>query len=299
LIALMSGPDMSFRPRRSVLYVPASNAKALDKVRSLPCDSIIVDLEDAVAPEAKLAARRAAVEFVVGGGGGERELIVRVNGLDTSWGEADLDAIAQAGPDAILVPKVNDGAQVRRYDAALQQAPDNTQLWAMIETAHSIFRLDDIASQAGSTRLSCWVMGTNDLAKEMRAELDAVRAPFLAALSLSVTAARAYGLDILDGVFNEIDNAAGFESQCRQGLAFGFDGKTLVHPSQIATCNRCFTPTDAQLHWSKAVVEAFGSPENQGKGALRVDGRMVERLHLDHARGVIAVRQVIDARAPG
>ena len=285
---------MSLRPRRSVLYVPGSSAKALDKVRSLPCDAIIVDLEDAVAPEAKLAARSATAEFVAAGGWGARELIVRVNGLDTPWGADDIALIAKAGPDAILVPKVNDGAEVRRYDEAIGQAPQHTRLWAMIETARSIFRLDDIAAQAVSTRLSCWVMGTNDLAKETRAELDTARAPFLTALSLAVTAARAYGLDILDGVYNEIDNAPGFESQCRQGAAFGFDGKTLIHPSQIEICNRSFMPSDDALAASKAIVEAFALPENQGKGALRVDGRMVERLHLENAKRVIAVRRIID-----
>lgn len=290
----MSAADA--RPRRSLLYVPASSAKALEKAKALPCDGVILDLEDAVAPELKAEARAAAVQAVRDRGFGDRELIVRVNGHDTPWGADDLRALASAGPDAVLVPKVNDAADIRRYEAGLAAAPATTRLWAMIETARSIFRLDDIAAQSAGTRLSCWVMGTNDLAKEMRAELDAARAPFVAALSLAVTAARAYGLDVLDGVFNELDNIEGFTAQCRQGVAFGFDGKTLIHPNQIDICNRAFTPSDAELGAAQAIVTAFERPENQGKGAIRVAGKMTERLHLEHALRVIAIRKVIDMR---
>jgi citrate lyase subunit beta/citryl-CoA lyase len=285
------------RPRRSVLYVPASNAKALEKVASLPCDGVILDLEDAVAPERKEVARQAAVEAVRSRRFGSREVIVRVNGYDTPWGAADLAAIAAVGPDAVLVPKVNEGDDIDRYHAALTAAPSSTALWAMIETARSIFRLDDIAARARNTRLRCWVMGTNDLAKELRAPLDAARSSFLTHLSLAVTAARAWGLDIIDGVFNELDDLASFEAQCRQALQFGFDGKTLIHPSQIDVCNRIFTPGQAELDAARAIVDAFALPENRDQGAVRVGGRMAERLHLEQARRLLALREAIDARA--
>jgi citrate lyase subunit beta/citryl-CoA lyase len=283
------------RPRRSLLYMPASNLRAIEKARDLPCDAVVLDLEDAVAPEAKAAARDIALAVVRDGGFGTRELIVRANGLDTPWGRDDLAALATAGPDAILVPKVNDAAEVAAYDALIAAAPGHTRLWAMIETTRAMFRLEEIAAQARTTRLSCWVMGTNDLAKEMRATLDVERLPFLGFLAQSVAAARAYGLTILDGVFNEIDDAAGLEAQCRQGRAFGFDGKTLIHPKQIETCNRIFTPSDAELAAARAVVAAFALPENADKGAIRVDGRMVERLHLAEAEAVIALREMVGA----
>ena len=286
----------SIRPRRSVLYVPASNAKALDKVATLPCDGVILDLEDAVAPEMKDAARAAAVAAVSGGRLGHREVIVRVNGYDTPWGKADLEAISIAGADAVLVPKVNGGEDIDRYAAALAQAPAQTELWAMIETARSIFRLDEIAARADNTRLRCWVMGTNDLAKEMRATLDATRTPFLAALSLAVTAARGWGLDIIDGVHNDLEDHTGFEAQCRQGLQFGFDGKTVIHPNQIEACNRIFTPGEAEVSAAQAIIEAFALPENRGKGAVRVAGRMAERLHLEQARRLLALRAVLESR---
>ncbi|MGH6614276.1 HpcH/HpaI aldolase/citrate lyase family protein [Sphingomonas sp.] len=283
------------RPRRSLLYMPASNLRAIEKARDLPCDAVVLDLEDAVAPEAKAAARDIALAVVRDGGFGTRELIIRANGLDTPWGRDDLAALASVGPDAILVPKVNDAAEVAAYDALIAAAPEHTRLWAMIETTRAMFRLEEIAAQARTTRLSCWVMGTNDLAKEMRATLDVERVPFLGFLAQSVAAARAYGLTILDGVFNGIDDAAGLEAQCRQGRAFGFDGKTLIHPKQIETCNRIFTPSDAELAAARAVVAAFALPENADKGAIRVDGRMVERLHLAEAEAVIALREMVGA----
>lgn len=287
----------SIRPRRSMLYVPASSAKALDKAASLPCDGVILDLEDAVAPEMKETARNAAIEAVRNGRFGRRETIVRVNGYDTPWGEADLAAIAPLGPDAVLVPKVNEVDDIDRYHAALAAAPAHTTLWAMIETARSTFRLDQIAARSESTRLRCWVMGTNDLAKELRAQLDALRLPFLMHLSLAVTAARAWGLDIIDGVCNDLENLAAFETQCRQGLQFGFDGKTVIHPSQIEACNRIFTPGKADVDAAQAVVDAFAIPENRDKGAVRVGGKMAERLHLEQARRLLALRAAIDARA--
>lgn len=285
------------RPLRSVLYMPASNAKALEKARTLPCDAVILDLEDAVAPEAKETARAQAVEAVKAGGFGRREVVIRCNGLDTPWGAEDLKAAAQAGPDAILVPKVNSAEDATTYDKAIAAAPEHTKLWAMIETCRSIFALEAIAWASKSTRLTCWVMGTNDLAKEMRCRQTPGREPFHGPLSLSVAAARAYGLTILDGVYNDIENEAGLEAVCEQGVDFGFDGKTLIHPKQIDICNRVFSPSEAEIAWSRAVIEAFKLPENQGRGAIRVEGRMAELLHLAQAERLVAVAEAISTQA--
>lgn len=284
------------RPRRSALYMPASNAKAIDKARGLPCDAVILDLEDAVAPEAKEAARAQAVEAVRAGGFGRREVVIRVNGLDTPWGRDDLKAAAEAEPDAVLVPKVNSAADVQSYQTALHAAPAATALWAMIETGRSLFRLDEIAAASETTRLSCWVMGTNDLAKEMRARQTPGREPFHAALGLAVAAARAYGLSILDGVYNGLEDDAGLEAVCEQGVDFGFDGKTLIHPRQVEICNRVFSPSADEVAWSRAVIAAFALPENAGKGAIRVEGRMAELLHLTQAERLVQVAEAI-ARA--
>ena len=284
---------MQHRPLRSVLYMPASNAKAIEKARSLPCDAVILDLEDAVAPDAKDLARAQAVEAVKAGGFGRRMVVLRANGLDTPYGAEDLKAAAEAGPDAILVPKVNDAAEVARYNDAIKAAPEKTELWAMIETGRSLFRLDEIAAASKTSRLTTWVMGTNDLAKEMRARQTPGREPFVAALGLSVAAARAYGLSILDGVYNDIENEQGFEAICEQGVDYGFDGKTLIHPKQIEICNRVFSPSAADVAFAHAVVAAFALPENQGKGAIRVEGRMAELLHLTQAERLIAVAEAI------
>jgi citrate lyase subunit beta/citryl-CoA lyase len=285
--------DLVIRPRRSVLYMPASNAKAIDKARTLDCDGVILDLEDAVAPDAKETARAQAVEAVKAGGFGRREVVIRVNGLDTPWGDDDLRAAVEAGPDAILVPKVNDSADVARYDGRIARAPEKTRLWAMIETCRCLFHLDGIGSAAKTSRLDCLVMGTNDLAKEMGARITPGREPFLAALGLSVAAARANGLSIMDGVYNGIDDAAGFEAICEQGLAFGFDGKTLIHPSQVEPCNRVFTPSETEVAYALAVIAAYALPENAAKGAIRVEGRMAERLHLAQAEKLVAVARAV------
>lgn len=283
------------RPRRSALYLPASNAKAIAKARTLPCDVVILDLEDAVAPEAKDAAREAAVAAVAEGGFGHRELVIRANGLDTEWGAADLAAIAGSQADAALVPKVNDAADIARYDAALAGAPPHMRLWAMIETCASMGNLPAIAATADTTRLSLWIMGTNDLAKEMRAQLTPCRTPFLPFLSMAVAAARAHGVSILDGVCNEFRDLEVFTAEARQGLMFGFDGKSLIHPAQVEPCNTVFSPGAADLAWARGVIEAFALPENQGKGAIRVDGKMTELLHLDQARRLLAVAEQIAA----
>jgi citrate lyase subunit beta/citryl-CoA lyase len=286
---------MTDRPRRSALYMPASNAKAIEKARTLDCDVIILDLEDAVAPEAKAMARDQATAAVKAGGFGHRELVIRANGLDTPWGADDLAAAAQAGPDAILVPKVNDAADVAAYDKAISAAPDKTRLWTMIETCRSVFRLDEISDAAPSSRLACWVMGTNDLAKEMRARQTPGREPFTAALGLAVAAARMNNLVVLDGVYNDLDNDAGLEAICEQGVDFGFDGKTLIHPRQVEICNRVFSPAEAEVAFAHAVIAAFALPENAGKGAIRVEGRMAELLHLAQARRLVAVHAQIEA----
>ena len=281
------------RPRRSALYLPASNAKAIAKARTLPADIVILDLEDAVAPEMKQAAREAAVAAVREGGFGGREVAIRANGLDTEWGAEDLAAIATSGADAVLVPKVSSARDIATYHAALSAAPPAMRLWAMIETCGAVLRLDEMAAQAASTRLSLWVMGTNDLAKEMRAKLTPDRQVFLPMLGMAVAAARAHGLAILDGVCNEFRDLAAFRAEAEQGLAYGFDGKSLIHPDQIAPCNAVFTPSAGELAWAQAVIAAFALPENAGKGAIRVDGKMTELLHLDQARALLAVAERI------
>lgn len=277
----MTLPD---RRCRSALYLPASNARAIAKARTLPADIVILDLEDAVAPEMKADARAAAVAAVREGGFGDRTVAIRANGLDTAWGADDLTAIAGSGADAVLVPKVSSSADVALYNAALDDAPATMQLWTMIETCGSLAQLSAIAAMASTTRLSLWIMGTNDLAKEMRALLTPDRTPFLPLLSLAVCAARAHGIAILDGVCNEFRDIAVFRAEAEQGLLFGFDGKSLIHPDQIAPCNEVFLPSQAELQWAAAVIAAFALPENAAKGAIRVDGKMIELLHLDQAR---------------
>lgn len=276
---------MTARPRRSALYLPASNAKAITKARTLPCDVVILDLEDAVAPDAKTIAREQAVAAAAEGGFGSRELVVRINGLETEWGEADVAAFTDCHADAILVPKVTGAADVGRYASLL---PGDKPLWVMIETTAALFRLDEIG---GAERLGAMVMGTNDLAKEMGAQPGPDRLPFVGFLGLSVAAARAHGVAILDGVFNEIDDDAGFATQVRQAVEFGFDGKTLIHPRQIEPCNAAFLPDPAAVAWARQIIAAFDLPENTAKGAIRVEGKMVERLHLHHAHRVIAAAE--------
>lgn len=284
------------RPRRSALFMPASNPKALAKAREVDADVIILDLEDAVAPEQKEAAREAAVRALYTGGFGHREVTVRVNGLDTEWGAEDLEALARAGADALLVPKVSSPQDVLRYHEALADAPSDLQLWTMIETAGSVLRLDAIASLARQTRLALWVIGPNDLARELRARPDAGRTFLQPFLSLAVAAARAHGLSILDGVCNEFKDMDIFRAEAAQGLMFGFDGKTLIHPAQIAPCNEVFSPSPAELEWAGRVIEAFALPEHAGKGAIKLDGRMVELLHRDQAQSLLAMARRIAAR---
>lgn len=288
----MIAPD---RPRRSALYLPASNARAIEKARTLPADVIILDLEDAVAPEAKVEARAAAVAAVREGGFGGREVAIRANGLDTEWGADDLAAIATSGADAVLMPKVSSPADIAACEAALRSAPPAMQLWAMIETCAVVGQLDAVAAMAKSTRLSLWIMGVNDLAKEMRAKLTAERTPFLPALTLAVCAARANGVTVLDGVCNEFRDLDVFRREAEQGLLWGFDGKSLIHPDQIAPCNEVFSPSEAELAQAGAIIAAFALPENADKGAIRVEGKMAELLHLEQAKRLVAIAQQIAA----
>lgn len=288
---------MTARPRRSCLYMPGANAKALEKAKTLPADVLLLDLEDSVAPEAKADARAQVAGVVKAGGYGKREVIVRCNALATPWGRDDIAAAGRAGPDGLLAPKVESAEQVRALDAAMTAAgfPAHATLWVMIETPRAILNLAEIAAAAKGTRLAVFVMGLNDLAKETRARAGANRAAFVAPLSLAVTAARAEGLTAIDGVYNDIADAAGFEAECRQGLEFGFDGKTLIHPSQIDACNAVFAPTAEEVARARAVIEAFALPENAGKGVIKVDGKMTELLHLEEAKRVVAVAEAIAA----
>lgn len=277
---------IAVRPRRSALYMPASNARAIDKARTIACDVVILDLEDAVAPEMKAAARAQAIAAVEAGGFGRRELIVRSNGLDTDWGRDDLAALAAAKVDGVLLPKVSDPATLRDARAMLGDGP---ALWAMIETCRAIASLDAIVDAAAETGLTMLVVGTNDLAKEMRCRPGVDRAPLLAVLTRIVLAARMAGLAVLDGVCNAIDDPDRLDAECRQGLAWGFDGKTLIHPSQVAPANAVFAPTDAEIAWARTVIDVFAQPENATKGAIRIDGRMVELLHRDEAERTLAI----------
>jgi citrate lyase subunit beta/citryl-CoA lyase len=285
--------NTSARPRRSALYLPASNARAVDKARSLPCDVVILDLEDAVAPDAKAEARAAAVEAVKAGGFGGRELVIRANGLDTPWGADDLAAAAQVRPDAVLVPKISAPEDL---SAVRTRLGEGLPIWAMIETCAAMFRLDALGAESVNVGVEAWVIGSNDLAKEMRCNLTVGREPLLTALSLSLMAARAHRLAILDGVYNEIADAEGLARQCAQAAAFGFDGKSLIHPTQVEPANAAFTPTPEAVAWARTVVGAFEQPEAAGKGVLKVDGRMVERLHFAEAKRLLAVADAIAAR---
>lgn len=275
------------RSRRSALYMPASNAKAVAKARTLDCDVVILDLEDAVAPDMKDAARDAATAAAREGGFGHRELIIRANALSTPWGEADLAALRDVPVDAVLLPKVDDAATIVACRAIIGDA---RPVWAMVETARSLFRIEEIAGAEGLAGL---VMGTNDIAKELGMKPGADRLPFVGFLANAVAAARAHHRVVLDGVYNAIDDLAGFAAECTQGVAFGFDGKTLIHPAQIEPCNEAFSPDAEEIAWANKVVTAFEAPEAHDQGAIRIEGKMVERLHLEQARRALAIANAV------
>jgi citrate lyase subunit beta / citryl-CoA lyase len=281
-----------FRPRRSVLYLPSSNERALEKAKTLPVDGLILDLEDAVAPEAKPAARANAVAAVAGGEYGRRELTVRVNAADTPWHAEDMAAVCAAGPDAIVVPKVDSAATVRDLVAAMEVhgAPEHTRLWAMIESPYAILHAEEIA--AASDRLAVLVLGTNDLVKELFIDHVPGRAPLVTSLQLAVLAARATGKAVLDGVYNDVRDAEGFAAECRQGVAFGFDGKTLIHPGQVEAANQLWAPSPEAVEAARGMIAAWDAGNG---GVVTYEGRMVEALHVESARRTLAIAEAIAA----
>jgi citrate lyase subunit beta/citryl-CoA lyase len=282
-----------FRPRRSVLYMPSANERALEKAKTLPCDGLILDLEDSVAPDAKPAAREAASAAARSGAYGKRELAIRVNGADTEWHAADLAAACAAGPDAIVVPKVDSADAVLELVDAMAQhdAPAHTKLWAMLETPYAVLHAEEIA--AAADRLTVLVMGTNDLVKELYAEHVPGRAPIVTALSTSLLAARAAGKVILDGVYNDVKDTDGFLAECRQGRELGFDGKTLIHPGQVAGANEAFAPSEQAVEDARGILQAW--EEGKGTGVVTYNGRMIENLHVESARRTLSINDAITA----
>ena len=285
----------AFRPRRSVLYMPASNERALEKAKAIPCDGLILDLEDAVAPDAKPNAREAACAAAASGDYGTREVTIRVNGADTEWHMADLEAACAAGPDAIVVPKVGSADAVLALVRAMSGfgAPEHTKLWAMVETPAAMLHAEEIA--AASERLTVLVMGTNDLAKELYAEHVPGRHPLLPGLGLALLAARATGTAILDGVYNDVQDTEGFLAECRQGREMGFDGKTLIHPSQVDGANAAFAPSEQAVEDARGILQAWA--DGAGSGVVTYRGRMVESLHVETARRTLALSDAIRARS--
>jgi citrate lyase subunit beta/citryl-CoA lyase len=292
---------MTMRPRRSVLYMPGSNARAIEKAKTLPADVVILDLEDSVAPDAKVAARKQVADAVRAGGFGPREVVVRINALDTPWWIDDVLAMAGARPHALLVPKVSRRSQFDDVIARLiaDHVNHDVRLWAMMETPLAILHAEAIAAAARDPemRLTAFVMGTNDLAKETSARILPGRAGMLPWLMTCVAAARAYGIDIIDGVYNDLGNAEGFVQECAQARDLGFDGKTLIHPNQIEPCNAAFSPPAEEVAQAKKIIAVFDLPENHDKGVVQLDGRMVERLHADMARRTVAIADAIAQRA--
>jgi citrate lyase subunit beta/citryl-CoA lyase len=282
------------RPRRSVLYMPGSNARALEKAKTLGADGLIFDLEDAVAPEAKAAARQMVCDAIRAGGYGKRELIVRVNALATPWGHADLAVVAACGADAILLPKVESSDMVRQVLSIMQAhgAPDQLAVWCMLETLGGILRAEEIAA---SPRVAALVMGTSDLTKELRARHTRERHPLLASLGWCILVGRAYGLVVLDGVHLDLNDDEGFAYACRQAADMGFDGKTLIHPKTIATANRIFAPSPNDVAWSRKIIAAHAQATVQGRGVVVVDGRLIENLHVEEARRLAALGEAIAA----
>jgi len=292
---------MTIRPRRSALYMPGSNARALEKARSLPADVLIFDLEDAVAPALKEAARAQVLAALREGGYGPREIVVRVNSSSTDWGRDDLVALAGSGADAVLLPKVGAPGDIMRAARELRDAgaPESLRIWAMMETPIAILNADSIVRTAAdpTSRLSALVMGVNDLAKDTRGRLTKGRATMLPYLAICVAAARAYGVDILDGVFGDLTDEAGLMAECEQGRDLGMDGKTLIHPGQVGVANAAFGPSEAEILWSRKVIAAFAEPGAQDAGVIALEGRMIERLHEQIARRTIAIADALGHKA--
>ncbi|MCF8473290.1 MAG: CoA ester lyase [Emcibacter sp.] len=283
------------KPRRSVLYMPGSNPRALEKAKSLSADGLILDLEDAVAVEAKDSARELVTAAVKNGGYGRRELIIRINSLDSEWGEADLRAASAVAPDAILLPKVESAEMVKRAEKIMVAcgAPDKTKIWCMMETPRAMLRAHEIA--ASSDRLTCFVMGTSDLVKDLHAHHTTMRLPVITSLGLCILAARAENIEIIDGVYLDLNDTEGFRESCVQGLEFGFDGKTLIHPNQLEAANDVFAPSDADIEYSKKIIEAFRQAEQEGKGVVLVEGKLIENLHVENAKRLVTLADAIKA----
>ena len=287
-------PMSTYRPRRSVLYMPAANERALEKAKDIQADALIFDLEDAVAPDSKEIAREQACAAAASSEYGNRELTIRCNGLDTPWGKDDVLAAAAAGPAAVVIPKVDGSSYLDEISELLNQggAPSSTQIWAMVETPIGILHVEEIARHE---RMSVMVMGTNDMAKELRASITADRRALLPYLAMCLLSARAAGVAILDGVYNDIKDESGFKDVCVQGAEMGFDGKTLIHPNQVAPTNEIFSPSLDELDFHRRIIEEFEAAEKDGRGVLTVDGKMIENLHVDEARRALAVADAIAA----
>lgn len=288
----------TIRPRRSALYMPASNQRALDKAKTLSADVLIFDLEDAVAPDAKDLAREQAVQALAAGGFGQREIIVRINALSTPWGVVDAQAVARSGAQGVALPKVESADMLRQVLNLLTDAgaPDDLGLWAMVETPRGVLAAHEIA--AATPRLTGLIMGTSDLAKDLRCAHTPDRQPLLTSLSLCLLAARANGLCILDGVHLDLDDMEGFTLSCQQGRDLGFDGKTLIHPKTITLANEIFAPAATDVAWAEKIIAAHTEATAAGKGVVVVDGRLVENLHVERARQVVALSQAIAALSP-
>ncbi|WP_142849613.1 CoA ester lyase [Telmatospirillum sp. J64-1] len=282
------------RPRRSVLYMPGSNPRALEKAKTLAADGLIFDLEDAVAPDSKPEARRQVREALAGGGYGRREILVRVNGLGTPWGYDDIVAAATSGAHGLLLPKVESADMIRQAEAILDAAgaPGDMAIWAMMETPRGILRAEEIA--LASPRMGGFVMGTSDLAKELHCAHTRDRLPMITSLGMCLLAARAHGLAAIDGVHLDLSDDEGFEYSCRQGLELGFDGKTLIHPKTIDKANEVFSPSEKEIEWSRRIIAAHAEARAQGQGVVVVDGKLIENLHVENARRLVALAEQIE-----
>jgi citrate lyase subunit beta/citryl-CoA lyase len=287
------------RPRRSLLFMPGSNARALEKARNLPADGIILDLEDSVAPDAKAMAREQIAQAIAAGGFGRREVLIRVNSLDTPWWIEDITMAGKARPDGILVPKISSVEDINTIAHCLRDidAAPSIRVWTMIETARAVLHAEELAaaSRNSETRLAGFVFGPNDISRETRIRMQPGRATMLPMITHCILAAHAYGLEILDGPYSDFSNVEGFAQECAQARDLGFDGKTLIHPGQIEACNAIFTPPAEEVAYARRVIEAFEQPENASRGAIRLDGQMVERLHAEMAQRTIAIADAIAA----